>query len=976
MTATEFLGALRTSKLVGRKRELAALRSAIDAQGTSRYLYFVGEGGMGKTRLLEEVPIILRDCTNRDTYQLGQILDFYHVDFHSGSSIERTIMSELDPDKSHFRTYRQTRVQYETLLKEGAASQQLVCLRAQLRNCFVADFNAFCQIRRPILRFDTLELLQYENDPIQQEFRRELQDAQKRGLLGAARGWLVDVLPQLNNVVVILSGRPSAKELVTDLQDVLDQALTIYKLDPLNQTETLTYIDALSDTPQGDDTTVTDVIRGIKDEVSKYIYRITNGEPLLVSMVINMLYSGTILPAHLEKMAYSEMEAKIVEWIQQYELSKNLPLSYINLLRKGVDAPRLHTVTKWKVSRCLQELETLRPFVYIKIRRIDPNHTEQDLFFLHDKMYEWIEKIAYVGSDQVCSTIIDYYAKQIEQQPKQADVFRTEQLYYKLLRAPSTGFAQYIQLSDDALSRQLIEYEMSLRDEMLRFYRGHLPEYAKRDLVVRWMKRFIFLSKYRIAFEMGENPVAIRLLQGCRDPAQTTDAYLTIDFLVTRAQAAAYWGRYIDQAKDFLSQAIGLAASLAPKQNTANYQRLAFLLGRAFKLEGYLAAREKRFDDAVHDYTEAIEYFRNAKVETEQAYTLNNRGFAYASLGDDEQAQNDSSQAYRLFRGLGMKVGQALALNTMALIQLSQGQDPGQAELWCRTALSLSLELHDERTEGLISIALAWALRKRGALAKLGLPEEEKFFEEAKICAEQAVNIFEKNVPELARQIEAYSQLGRVYRDWALFYRELDLGIKDAEEKEQLAEQNLRRSSDLAKENKLTRERADALEDIAEIYLNRGGYDEAFSLLDECERVIPEEYKITRKQGVPDRDNPDLHDTDLWQMLGKIEILRSRIYFAQGEPNDAIEHTFLTYAYFDLYTAYTIKPIVHQAMTNRIEKDLRAWSCDVLSRVYAYSSQVLTTYQLQNSRGAELLLYIVKKVFKAKCPSDAQGGSQ
>ena len=108
------LGALRTQRLIGRTKEREAIRTAIEAEGELRVLHIIGDGGIGKTRLLEAIPEeILPKCSNKGRCQWGGILDLYHTDLHTNSGIEAAIIKALAPEG--FAEYRTRREEYEKL---------------------------------------------------------------------------------------------------------------------------------------------------------------------------------------------------------------------------------------------------------------------------------------------------------------------------------------------------------------------------------------------------------------------------------------------------------------------------------------------------------------------------------------------------------------------------------------------------------------------------------------------------------------------------------------------------------------------------------------------------------------------------------------------------------------------------------------------------------------------------------------------
>jgi transcriptional regulator with XRE-family HTH domain len=67
-----FLGALPSSQLVGRERERAVIGAALEAvaSGQEKFLVSVGEPGVGKTRLAQEIALLARGRLSRPEWAL------------------------------------------------------------------------------------------------------------------------------------------------------------------------------------------------------------------------------------------------------------------------------------------------------------------------------------------------------------------------------------------------------------------------------------------------------------------------------------------------------------------------------------------------------------------------------------------------------------------------------------------------------------------------------------------------------------------------------------------------------------------------------------------------------------------------------------------------------------------------------------------------------------------------------------------
>ena len=103
------LFAPRTERAVGRVFELNAIRSALcDASEQSYILYFIGPGGIGKTRLLEEAERLAAEM-RYPAIAVAGIVDLYHSEYHSTEGVQAAIADGLDPESRHFQAFRDKR---------------------------------------------------------------------------------------------------------------------------------------------------------------------------------------------------------------------------------------------------------------------------------------------------------------------------------------------------------------------------------------------------------------------------------------------------------------------------------------------------------------------------------------------------------------------------------------------------------------------------------------------------------------------------------------------------------------------------------------------------------------------------------------------------------------------------------------------------------------------------------------------------
>lgn len=374
------------------------------------------------------------------------------------------------------------------------------------------------------------------------------------------------------------------------------------------------------------------------------------------------------------------------------------------------------------------------------------------------------------------------------------------------------------------------------------------------------------------------------------------DPYLTALLLVLHGENLVYLGR--KDAVLPLRDAIRLMENVAP-EDSQQTRRREHILGRAYNNVAYFYWSVGNYEHSAREYLLALPHLRRAGNPLAYADTRKNLAYIYALQGNLTPAEILCKDALGSFQSLGNHAGEALSLNTLGLINV-EGQQHETARMRCEKALGIFESLGMERGVGLACTALGNSLRRLASRDAYAPRETNTFFRDAEHSLNRAVNIFTNTVSEPLRLVHAHNELGCTYRDWAAFYRRQ--GDSECAKLEASALDNLQASQDLAKRIGVLVERADTLEDMAQVYFNRCEYARALQLLDESESLIPQEYLIKDSTGAPTVVEPV---APFWSVLGKTSLLRGHIAFDQAQKKDAARWYTLASAYFGLYAKAT-----------------------------------------------------------------------
>jgi tetratricopeptide (TPR) repeat protein len=940
----EGLDITRKIAMVGRTAEMDRLAALLRARKTRRFVYYWAHGGLGKTRLLEEFLVEVDKAG--PGYHASGIMDLYHTDTHSNSDVERSIVEGLDPDGRWFLEYRSERRRYLKLREMGADPQLLERRRKHLSEQFVTEFNRMAdEAHKLVLIFDTVELLQYESSLVEEKAGLDTVDTR-------LKPWLLTILPQLRNVLVVFAGRPKkpAPGEETDPQARLEgdfgrafgDELSVIELKPLTLEETAQFVHEL---PGGD------VM--LPEKYLAIAHRLTGGRPIFLHLLVDLLRhlaedpariyeimdQGQDLVAAAEKdprleRARKDIQKTILTSINNSTHEWGQYLGLIALMPKGVDRDILVETTGLRPDEAEALLAWLRPLSFVKEykppvvqetptdKADDPTQLHLSRLFLHDEMYTLLTNAEVMqnlrmNERRVARDLASaYYDPRIaalhvqlarplspeERVPlrERLQKLQVERLYYLLVQDPRAGYSEYRTLSELANHDRQVGFGMRLLDEFLRFYNhpdrrqqfaeaGIAHEQVIRENALLWLERFHWWAQYSRAVAFAEKFL--------NDPG---GFHVGPDDTAIMGNVMAFWARdrailnghepeTTDRAREMLAQA--RPASPGDRDVRLAHARLATSIGYQYDQGSFLS-------EAEHYYLEALADFRGMDCcWDELAMLLNNLAWLYATQGQMILARPLAREALTLNEDHGQSYSTGLTLSTLATLENIDGNWL-EAQEHADEAIQIFDELQDAHGRALALLALAQAKRKR---AKYEIQKRRKrdnarqLLEEARAHLENAIEIAEEarlrgDLPILLSKLaKVYRELGRVVTE---------LGNPTAGNTlYRSSESTFRRS--LALEELGTLERAGMLVDYAEMLFFWGDRSAARKVL---EQFRTEWVKLHRQPPLDDQLSADRISPQFLRPLGKFERLQGQIALADGRQEEALQHFAEAFAYFQHFS--------------------------------------------------------------------------
>lgn len=862
-----YLSPLATATLIGRKDELDAVEKAIRDHPHRYVIYITGQGGIGKTRLLQH---ILQNPPEGLALQVAtRPVDMYHTINHTVEGFIQSIQEVISPDGRDFELYLQEREIWRRI--PGEESKRWQEQRKSMIRSLLQDWNTLAQKTRILIGLDTVERLFLQDDPVAHELGLPIGTP-------LVYNWLLeDFLPQLQNTVIVLAGRPVSVHVEEELQRI--GKFVPISLSGFTEEEALEYFRALTSLLQKSseprDQIAADRLSQWNDDLRRMFFYALRDDgtvrPIFLALAVDYLtITGQPFPLgqSLSEVQGLSMEERkrlqddllrgVEEEIRNALHPTEEVVKALGWLHRGADENLLGQVTNMSGETLREACERVRRLSFVKIRPADQR------LFLHDEMYVLLRDLRgaipetvfrpvqeYYGAlvDQIKKSILNLYESQLDLPPLDQVALETarlreailEDLHYKLHWRPREGFDQYFVYAEEALAMGDRILDMELRAELMEFLReeepfpagvsGNIPlPDVRADSAVRWIKREISLGRYE---------EALALIQKLRGSAgylvETGDALIRADLDIADATVQLYQGN-LNKAQEWLSKV---------QQDLRNFQvspesrvRFNVVMGRLYNHWGYIRRVQGQFIAAEDNYRKALPYWRAINMEAEQANTLTNLAFALALQGRFDVARRQAQDALKLRMQLGMTGAVALTLNTLAQIEIYAGQYR-DAEGWALRALTVAQGADFPRGKGLAHLSLASTYR---------------YMSEPPCPATNRREWLEKSLEHSRKAREIFSQepieperLGTAYYEEAIALREfcrppLMEGI-NVEQYARQSEESFQQAMKIAEEHELWALYLDVGMGLAWLYYYAKEKEKLASHLEFLEKLFRERFK-------------------------------------------------------------------------------------------------------------------------------------
>jgi tetratricopeptide (TPR) repeat protein len=169
--------------------------------------------------------------------------------------------------------------------------------------------------------------------------------------------------------------------------------------------------------------------------------------------------------------------------------------------------------------------------------------------------------------------------------------------------------------------------------------------------------------------------------------------------------------------RSFTEEGWGGSSSIAQQRAATEQDATRAAAKRAFQegVQLYKQGTAESLRQAIAKFEEALPLYRAVGDTRKEAVTLNNIGYIYSALGENQKALDYYNQSLPLIRATGGKAGEAVTLNNIGAIYNASGEKQKALE-YLNQALPLSRTTGDKATEAVTLYNVAYLEGNRGNL--------------------------------------------------------------------------------------------------------------------------------------------------------------------------------------------------------------------------------------------------------------------
>ena len=332
----------RTRQIVGRTTEMKRIRKALTDPGTHcRVVMIEGPGGLGKTRILEEVlrrlgqseffemygpPLPEDDWTSLLKKQLAycDLVDFTNIKLHTREHFIQKLGDPLSwANQIFFNDYIVKKDRFRRMADYGAAYSAVLTAAQEAEAAFWSDYEKIAKKQRLMIPLDTAEQLAI----VSSEWLLDRELLKTTDLVFATQQWLIEQIAagRFTNTTLLIAGRgEEGKRFFDDLRQAIAKAGPLCEeipinLEPFDEAETAEYFQKLANdwaAATRDEKAIAEDTRATLDSLlsdqdqQKLIWLYTGGQPVRLAMYTDVLIEGRSLPEPLQ-LSYDEALKRI-----------------------------------------------------------------------------------------------------------------------------------------------------------------------------------------------------------------------------------------------------------------------------------------------------------------------------------------------------------------------------------------------------------------------------------------------------------------------------------------------------------------------------------------------------------------------------------------------------------------------------------------------------------------------------------------